>query len=157
MEEMVCSRCGGALDDDLKCPYCGVKYKRNDPTTQIGANIENINVTVNIQGPSQQAEVQPIQEPSEPEPQLTPVSPSITDDEAEDEDEVNEDTPKEKWAGLSSFVSKFWVIIIILVGGGAIVMVYGRRIENDLYMAGGIIAFITGLIFATYYNGGKKK
>ena len=28
MENMICKQCGGALDENLKCPYCGTRYEK---------------------------------------------------------------------------------------------------------------------------------
>lgn len=143
-EVLVCSQCGGMLDENYTCPYCGAHYKKPETTN----NVTNIVINNNFAATPPVAANIPAPEPQpEPEPQTEP------EPQQEQEQEVSvEQEPHE--SGLTEFVNNSFGLMAILLIAAVGLCIYGVNTNNDLLIGVGIVV---GIVFVFLSSKMKPK
>lgn len=146
-EELVCKQCGGPLNEDYVCTYCGTRYQK--PTAQT----VTINVTNNYNAPPmpqsapEQLAPAPQQETPVPSESEQPSDSTLTESQPEQE--------KKESSGLTEFVNNsFGLLVLMLLGAGALI-VFGVKTNNDFMLIIGLVVGAIFLFLSSKFHGGK--
>lgn len=148
---LICKQCGGPLNEDYVCTYCGTRYQKPQQPTV------TINVTNNYNAPTQQPQPEPAKE-EEVQAQKPPSEQVPVQEASEPEPEVEvpkneEESPKQ--SSLEEFVNNsFFLLFLMLVGSGALI-VFGVKSDNEVMIIIGAIVGVIFLILSSKYHSGK--
>lgn len=136
-EVLTCNQCGGLLDENYKCPFCGAVYvKPQDNTTTYNVNIVN-----NYGTEPPPAPIQPPAQPTEEPPREKPTGGT----------DATNNTPEE-----TDFVkdNSFQLIVLLLVAILGVCIGIWRN--HDWMIVAGLIS---GALFSALSKplGGNKK
>lgn len=153
-EGLVCSQCGGPLNEDYVCTYCGTRYRK--PETQ--------HVTINVTNNYNAA---PVCAPPQPAEQEQPAPEPPTENSQEEQPSVSEQTyveqsqsqeqeqEQQQGSSLEQFVNNsFGLLFILLIGAGALI-IGGVNTNNDFMLILGIVVGAIFLFLSSKYH--KRK
>lgn len=147
-EGLVCSQCGGPLNEDYVCTYCGTRYRKPE-----SRNV-TINVTNNYNG------VMPTAAPAEPEQTPAPVIQEQVEPVAQEQapsTETEAETPstEEKRSSIEEFVNNsFGLLFLMLIGAGALLII-GVNTNNEFMIILGAVVGALFLFLSSKYHKGK--
>ena len=152
MEDLTCTKCGGVLDENYVCPYCGTRFKPNTPQQQVN----NINIIINNN-------VVTPEKPEEPvvpvEPEEVPAEPEDVPEAAEPEPEdVPDDVPteSEKKSAFSEAATKFanksFVLYICALIGIPVLLYNWRTSGNDWFAVGALGAGVLVYFISHFFK-----
>lgn len=146
-EGLVCTQCGGPLNEDYVCTYCGTRYRKPE------AQHVTINVTNNYNAaPIPTPPVQQEQVMSEPPVEQEQETSQIVGEQPESDQEQEQE---QKGSSLEQFVNNsFGLLFILLIGAGALI-IGGVNTNNDFMLILGIIVGAIFLFLSSQYH--KRK
>lgn len=130
---VVCTQCGGMLNEDYSCPYCGARYKKPETSS----TVTNIIINNNYAPAPTPTVPAPVTTELEPEPEPEPTHEPPTQDESESE-------PEPTMSGLTEFVNNSLGLMCILLIAAVGLCIYGVNTDNELLITIGIIV---GVVF----------
>lgn len=159
MEELSCKNCGGMLDSNLKCPYCGTQYKTDDPThvTTNNNTSNTYNITLNVGAGADTSIIGnllngalPQQQPAEEEQPEAEPEPA-----PEPEPEPEEPKPMthyERHPTLTRLASSAGLLFAVSIIACPVCLYFGFQNENTTLMLIGIGAGILTGIISTFWK-----
>ena len=149
-EALVCQQCGGMLNDNYQCSYCGTIYKKPDVPTTHNVTI-NVTNNFNSQAATPSFVVQPPTPAEEPASAEEVVVANPDESVQNNDTQPVEDTP----SGLENFVNNSAGLLILMLLASAGLLIYGVNTDNEfMILIGGIIGAIF-LLLSSKYN--KRK
>lgn len=158
MEELSCKNCGGMLDSNLKCPYCGTQYKADDPThvTTNNNTSNTYNITLNVGAGADTSLIGNIlsgalpqqEQPTEEEqPEVVEPEPAPESEPEPEPEEPKPMTHYERHPTLTRLASSAGLLFAVSIISCPVCLYFGFQNENTTLMLIGIGAgILTGLI-----------
>lgn len=149
-EALTCTQCGGMLDENYRCPFCGAMYEKPQEQT----TTYNVNIVNNYGSPTTTASAPNLPPPTAPptneappideEPQEEPTGGSAVQQESELDDKET------KFIKDNSMQLIF--LLAVAIGG----VCFGVWLKHDWMI---VVGVISGALFAALSKplGGKKK
>lgn len=152
-EGLVCSQCGGPLNEDYVCTYCGTRYRKPE-TQHVTINVTNNYNAAPVCTPPQPAEQeQPAPEPSTENSQEE--QPSVSEQTSVEQSQSQEQEQEQAGSALEQFVNNsFGLLFILLIGAGALI-IGGVNTNNDFMLILGIVVGAIFLFLSSKYH--KRK
>lgn len=152
-EGLVCSQCGGPLNEDYVCTYCGTRYRKPE-TQHVTINVTNNYNAAPVCVPPQPAEQeQPAPEPSTENSQEE--QPSVSEQTSIEQSQSQEQEQEQTGSALEQFVNNsFGLLFILLIGAGALI-IGGVNTNNDFMLILGIVVGAIFLFLSSKYH--KRK
>lgn len=168
MEELSCKSCGGILDENLTCQFCGMRYKSNDPSQVTNNNSTNntYNITLNIGAGADTANLSGLLGSLQNQPQQEEEQPAVAE-EAPADDAPTAEVPEEPEAPaepekplshyerhpyLTRLASSAGLLYAICIIGCPICLYLGFKNEDTKLMLIGIAAGILTAIISTFWK-----
>lgn len=154
MEDLTCTKCGGVLDANYVCPYCGTRFKPNTPQQQV--NNINIIINNNVVTPEKPEEPAVPAEPEDvhPEPEDVPTEPG--DEPAVPDDAPTESASAEKKGAFSEAATKFanksFVLYICALIGIPVLLYNWRTSGNDWFAVGALGAGVLVYFISHFFK-----
>lgn len=140
----VCTQCGGMLNEDYSCPYCGARYKKPESSNTVTNIVINNNY---VQAPPTPTPAPPAEpEPPTPEPEPEPSTP-------EPEPPAEPEPPT---SGLTEFVNNSFGLMVILLAATVGLCIYGVKTGNDFLIVLGLIVGAVFVFLSSKYSNSRK-
>lgn len=148
-EALTCTQCGGILNEDYVCSYCGARFKKPDAPE---VNNVTINVTNNFHSqPATPTVVVPTSSPVNAETR----EPESTGTLVEAPQDNNSEEPTTNKGNLEEFVDNSSGLLILMLLASAGLIIFGVNTDNDfMLIVGGVIGAIF-LFLSSHYH--KRK
>lgn len=154
MEDLTCTKCGGVLDANYVCPYCGTRFKPSTPQQQVN----NINIIINNNVVTPEKPEEPVvpaeSEEVHTEPEDVPAEPEDVP-EAEETEPEDVTTAEKKSAfseAATKFANKSFVLYICALIGVPVLLYNWRTSGNDWFAVGALGAGVLVYFISHFFK-----